>query len=235
MIQSLSHLASAGIPLLDDTIDKAKQMVGPATKASWWEDRLETLLILLVVIVATLFVLRVGRRLLLSLQRSRNIPDAAMLPIRKALRWLVIVLAALVTMQLLGVPMSVIWASASTIAALVAIGFVAVWSMLSNITASFLLLIFKPFRIGDYVEFADTSGEGLIGGRVVDITLMYVTLREDDGENEPAFVQIPNNMLFQKPIRRRSGKRVVPLDEHYEKHGATGREQEPPATIDKPA
>ena len=41
-------------------------------------------------LVVTLFVLRVGKRVILRLQAQRNLPDAAILPVRRLLRTLVL-------------------------------------------------------------------------------------------------------------------------------------------------
>lgn len=57
---------------------------------------------------------------------------------------------------------------------------------------------------------------------------MYVILREDGDEGSPAFIQVPNNLFFQKVIRRRTGRRTVTIEQHVEKHGLIGREQPPP-------
>jgi small-conductance mechanosensitive channel len=43
----------------------------------------------------------------------------------------------------------------STALLAVALGFVAAWSILSNATSAVLVLILRPFRIGDTVELMD--------------------------------------------------------------------------------
>ena len=130
-------------------------------------------------------------------------------------------------LQFMGLSMDYIWASMVGILALVGAGFIAVWSVLSHMACSFLLMIFKPFRIGDHVELVESAAGPNTGGRVTDVTLMYVVIREETDEG-PAFVQIPNNLFFQKVIRRRAGRRAVSIEDHVEKHGLTGREQAPP-------
>jgi len=81
--------------------------------------------------------------------------------------------------------------------ALVAIGFVAVWSVLSNALCSLLLVLFRPFDLDDFVEF---PGEE-IQGRVKDLNILYTILETADG----ALYQVPNNVFFQKTIKRIPG------------------------------
>ena len=92
---------------------------------------------------------------------------------------------------------------------LIAIGFVAVWSVLSNIACSLMLVIFKPFRIGDTIEIVETAAGPNVAGRVTDLTLMYVVLREEQADGTVQMVQVPNNLFFQKLVRRRAGRRSV--------------------------
>ena len=66
--------------------------------------------------------------------------------------------------------------------------------MLSNALCTVLLLVFKPFRIGDRVEL---PAEG-IAGPAVALNLAYTILRDDAGH----LIQIPNNLFFQKVVRR---------------------------------
>ena len=79
--------------------------------------------------------------------------------------------------------------------------------MLSNATAALLILTFRPFRIGDTVELVEPNGTA-IGGRVVDMNLMYTTLSVQPAEAEKPepyqYLHIPNNLFFQKMLRTRS-------------------------------
>lgn len=178
----------------------------------------------LAVAVAAIVVLVLGRRLLLSVQRAQNLPQAMMLPLRRAAQWTVIVLALVLALQFAGFSVTAIWTGLSAILALIAIGFIAVWSVLSNVACSLMLMIFKPFRIGDHVEIYEKPEGPNIGGRVTNVTLMYVVLKEDSGASA-ATVQIPNNLFFQKTIRRRESANSVAIEDHVQQHGLTGREQ----------
>ena len=191
--------------------EQAQALIENVTDPLWWDVAVERAIVVGIVALAAIVVLRMGRRLIVGIQRSRNLPDAAVLPIRRFLRGVILVLALLVALQLIGVPMTTVWTAVSGLLALIAVGFIAVWSVLSNAMCSFLLMIFKPFRIGDMVEIIDSAAGPNVGGRVTDVTLMFVVLREESGQGDggPAsLIQVPNNVFFQKddpPPRRPAG------------------------------
>lgn len=144
----------------------------------------------------------VGRALKL-LARRTSLTDADVLPFRNVVRWAVRIMAAILVLGVFGFELGGIWAMISTILAMVAIGFVAVWSLLSNLSSTFLVLFFRPFQIGDDLEFA---GEP-VKGRVIDLSYFYTTLLAEDGR----WVQIPNNLFFQKTLKRRPGSAGITL------------------------
>ena len=65
--------------------------------------------------------------------------------------------------------------------------------MTSNLTASFFLVLWRPFHVGQTVEILPEN----VKGRVVDRNLMFTTLSEDSG----SVLQIPNSLFFQKIFR----------------------------------
>jgi small-conductance mechanosensitive channel len=96
--------------------------------------------------------------------------------------------------------LSNLWTMIGGVAALIAVGFVAVWSVLSNLSCTVLILFFRPFEVGDEIEFTDPAG---LTGKVVNLNFAYTTLRGDDGR----LVQIPNNLFFQRIVKRRPAQR----------------------------
>lgn len=130
-------------------------------------------------------------------------------------RWAIALLALVVVLEALGVFRGA-WALISTALAALAIGFVAAWSVLSNATAAMLVLIFRPFRVGDHVEVLEFTNDHVTGGEVLDMNLMYTTLRAipppAEQSAEPAevvsdlhsLIRVPNNLFFQRPLRTRS-------------------------------
>ena len=131
-------------------------------------------------------------------------------------RWLITLLALVIILEAMGVFRGA-WALISTALAALAIGFVAAWSVLSNATAAMLVLIFRPFRVGDQVELLEFTNHHVTGGEVLDMNLMYTTLRVMPPPSEPGaepelaaasdqhqLIRVPNNLFFQRPLRTRS-------------------------------
>jgi small-conductance mechanosensitive channel len=107
-----------------------------------------------------------------------------------ALLWLCFLLLIL---ELWGLSVSGIWTVLVSGVTLVGVGFLAVWTMISNVTANFFIVVWRPFRMGHEVELIPEN----VKGRVVERSLMFTTLREKDG----TVLQIPNNLFFQKVFR----------------------------------
>lgn len=82
----------------------------------------------------------------------------------------------------------------SSTLAVVGIGFVAQWSILSNLTASVILFFSHPLRLGDRVRVMDKDFDWT--GKVEDISGFYLFMRTDDGRK----ISIPTNLVIQKGI-----------------------------------
>lgn len=162
------------------------------------------MLVVIVVFVAHRLLAR-GLKHLLS---QRKMPDPVILIVLKLLRYTAIAVGVLLVLQCFDVLQNA-WAALTAILAMVAIGFVAVWSVLSNTLCSVILLISRPFGVGDVIEL---TPDGL-RGKVVNFNLLYTTLRTESGEET---VQVPNNLFFQRAIKRKEGKAHIGLDEQLE-------------------
>jgi small-conductance mechanosensitive channel len=92
-----------------------------------------------------------------------------------------------------GVNISGIYIFATSFFTMVAIGFFATWSVLSNVTASVLIFFLFPYKIADRVKVVGDD----ISGTITDITLFHIILRSDEGD----VVTIPTNLAIQKSIR----------------------------------
>jgi small-conductance mechanosensitive channel len=104
--------------------------------------------------------------------------------------WLV---ALLLVLDLWGIGVGGLWTLMVSVATIIGVGFLATWAMVSNVTASLFLAIWRPFRLGDTVELLPEN----LKGRAIDRNLMFTVLREDGG----SFLQIPNNVFFQRIFR----------------------------------
>ena len=169
-------------------------------------DQIITKSLATVAIVAAAVVIKflLNRSLQLAADRTR-LTNNDIAPLRKVGGWVLVAVTVVLLLGVVGIPLTGAWAVLSTILAMVAIGFVAVWSVLSNVSCTFLILFFRPFDVGDEIEF---TGEP-VKGQVVDLNFIFTTLRTDD----QALLQIPNNLLFQKVVKRRKGTGSVTLAE----------------------
>ncbi len=158
-----------------------------------------------IIIVLTALVLLALRRAFDLLKPRVPLPQMAFLMMRRIVRYGVLVVALTIVLSVWGLDLNSLLAMIGGIFAMVAIGFVAVWSLLSNILCAFVLTAFRPFRIGDEVEVLPEA----VKGKVVDLTLLYTSLKTDAGD----YYQIPNNMFFQRIFRRRDGARQIELGE----------------------
>jgi len=156
------------------------------------------------------------------LSRKGLIPNQLRTTIQPIMKWLIILITMLISFGFFGISVTSFWATLSGILVLVAIGFVAVWSVLSNILCSILLVIFAPFRIGDEIEVQDPAAPITIRGKVIGINMFFTTLQgngSDETGVEAHLVRVPNNLFFQKYVRRWPGTGTQSLksylaDEH---------------------
>ncbi len=150
---------------------------------------LSTAVILLIAVVAYKLI---SRGIHALTQRTHlESTDAATL--RTLLRWLVVPLVVAAIAARWGV-LENFWAAVTAAVTLVAIGFFAVWSVLSNVLCSVILLANRPFRIGDEIELVPDP----VRGRVLQIALTHTTLLGAEGES----FQVPNNLFFQRVVKR---------------------------------
>ena len=118
--------------------------------------------------------------------------------------WIVV---AMLVLEIWGISVGGLWTLLVSAATIVGVGFLATWTMVSNITASFFIALWRPFHLGDDIEIVPEN----LRGRVIDSNLMFVVVRENGG----AVIQIPNNLFFQKMFRV-IGSNNKTLFEEYE-------------------
>lgn len=137
----------------------------------------------LVILIVGAWLARVARRLVNRGMNRRNIDQTVasfLSNLIYALVWMLVLIAAI---SKLGVQ------TASIIAILGAMGLavgLALQGSLSNLAAGVLLALFRPFRVGDFIEAASTMGT------VEDIQIFTTRLKRPDGMREI----VPNSRLL---------------------------------------
>lgn len=156
--------------------------------------------VILVIALGLFFGLR-GR--ILQFAQWAGLPRLAFAPVRLMLRYSILAIALVLILGLWGFELGTMLALLGTVLGLVAIGFVAVWSVLSNFLCTFVLVAFKPFSVGDEIDLPADK----VKGRVIDLSLIFTTLQIAPGET----VLVPNNIFFQRVFLRREGQRTTGL------------------------
>ena len=151
----------------------------------------------IIVLFVGVWICRLIRKFVRRLMIARSVDITIQNFVNELLRWVLYIILFLTVIQKVGVPVSSFLGALA--AAGVAIG-LALQGSLSNFAGGIMLLILKPFRIGDSIE-----AKGHIG-TVERIGMFYTTLIKFGNER----VIIPNGPLFsdniinysQNPTRR---------------------------------
>lgn len=149
-----------------------------------------------VLVGAVLLKLVLQRGVKLLAHRTR-LSENDVAPFAKMASWFIVVATVVLLLGVFGFDLGGMWTMLTTVGAMVAIGFFAVWSVLSNCLCTFVILLTRPFSIGDDVEFVGEE----VKGRVTDLNFVYTILRTADG----ATMHVPNNMFFLKVLKRHRG------------------------------
>ncbi len=92
-----------------------------------------------------------------------------------------------------GIDLQGLWSTVVGALSLVAISFVAMWSMLSQMLASILIVVIRLSEVGDRVEVVADPRVG----EVVDLNPVDTTLRTENCGT----LQMPNNLFLQKAVK----------------------------------
>jgi small conductance mechanosensitive channel len=157
-------------------------------------------------VIGALAVLVIGRAIARRLRRgvqrvlNRNEAHAALVPFVSGLAyWAAILFVIVAVLGLFGIP------TASFVAVLGAAGLavgLALQGTLSNFAAGVMLLIFRPFKLGDLVEVA-----GVLG-KIAEIGIFSTILNTPDN----VLVVVPNAAIFGQVIKNYDGNDTRRID-----------------------
>lgn len=173
--------------------------------SSQWGGQLGLGLQILLILLLAYLLQRLITRALTRLDQRYRLPPELLLTVRGGLRWLVMGSALIMVLERVGVSATVLWTAVSGFVAVAAIAFFAIWSVLSNLLCAVLILTVGPFRLGDVVEIIESAEKPVVKGRVIAINMLYTTLEESVESGPAPIVQVPNNLFFQKVVRRMRG------------------------------
>lgn len=144
-------------------------------------------------------------RLITRVGEDKRLPLELVIGGRRVVTFLLFGAALLLVLDRVGVSGMVIWTAFTGFAAVGAIAFFAAWSVLSNIFCAVLIFTSRPFGLRDRIELLEGGDKPGLAGEVMDINLIYTTLREDTAEGaEPSYLRVPNSLFFQRTTRLRT-------------------------------
>jgi len=114
--------------------------------------------------------------------------------IMKYLDFLLLGIASLVLVFVWSIEAEDIGLIASSIFAIVGIGFFAQWSVLSNLTSGVIIFFTLPYKIGDQIKIHDKDFP--IIARIEDIKAFHINLATEDG----GIHTYPNSLILQKGV-----------------------------------
>ena len=156
-----------------------------------------------VLILLAAWLLRaVTRRVVDRLCTRRGFPPELAIAGRRVIGFLIYAAALLLVLERLGVSGTVLWTAFTGFAAVGAVAFFAAWSVLSNIFCTVLILTTRPFRLYDHIEILENGEKPGLKGRVIDVNLVYTTLQEQREDGSDTVLRVPNNLFFQRTVRR---------------------------------
>ena len=169
------------------------------------------------IVIAAFAVSRVIKRILPNSLRGvaarLHLPHESALTMTRVSIGAVWIIVATLLLEIWGISVGGLWTLLVSAATVIGVGFLATWTMVSNITASFFIAIWRPFRLGDTIEVLPEN----LKGRVIESNLMFVVVRESGG----SVIQIPNNLFFQRMFKV-TGERDRYLFEEFDANGGRG-------------
>ncbi|GLS16075.1 membrane protein [Hydrogenophaga electricum] len=175
-----------------------------------WIDVITLSLQIALIVFAALLLRALLNRFINRLGADKHLPLEMVVGSRRLSSVLIFGAALLLVLDRLGVSGMVLWTAFTGFAAVAAVAFFAAWSVLSNIFCALLIYTTRPFGLHDHVELLESGDKPGLGGEVMDINLIYTTLKELPPEGgEPSWLRVPNSLFFQRMMRLRTTEPVV--------------------------
>ena len=160
------------------------------------------ILLALIVLIVGLLIIRALTRLANKAVDRTKLDDTIKSLAKNVVKTLLYVILIISVIDILGVSMS------SVIAVLASCGLavgLAMQGALANLAGGLMILIFKPFRVGDYIESA--GAEGIVR----DISIFYTTVMTLDNKK----ISVPNGDLMNANVTNYSAEPTRRIDQEY--------------------
>ncbi|EOS8551312.1 mechanosensitive ion channel domain-containing protein [Vibrio vulnificus] len=152
------------------------------------------LLMALVLLAAYQVVKKISNRAVANLALSKGVNKARQSFIQRAFNTALLFLFASIFSVIAGIGYGDVSLFLSSIFAVLGVAFIAQWSILSNVTASFLIFFVFPYKVGDRIKVVDKDED--ISGEILDISMFHVLIKHDKGH----VITYPNNLMLQKAV-----------------------------------
>jgi small-conductance mechanosensitive channel len=146
-----------------------------------------------ITMLAIYLLLQLLKRYARQTQRKFHIRKSRYFAIRRLLTVFSLLLSLVVLILIWNVDLKHVWVSATGVLALIAVAFVAVWSLVGNILAGVIIYFTSPFKIEDTIEVMPDG----IRGSVLAINTFYTVLLTE----QQNYINVPNSLFFQKYIQ----------------------------------
>ncbi|MBU1045260.1 MAG: mechanosensitive ion channel family protein [Candidatus Omnitrophica bacterium] len=134
-----------------------------------------------------------------QIQEEKQLAKSRYYTIKRLVSIFSVILAIVLMVALWGINIRHLWVSITSVLAMIAVAFFAVWSLVGNILAGIIIFFTEPFKINDRIEVLPEN----IKGKVIAINTFF-TLIHDEEDN---IINIPNSMVFQRFVKRLKRKK----------------------------
>ncbi|MBR9873608.1 MAG: mechanosensitive ion channel family protein [Vibrionaceae bacterium] len=148
----------------------------------------------IIVLITYRILKRVANRAIINLASSKGVKKARLSFIQRCFNVALLFLTASTLAIVTGIGYGDVSLFLSSIFAVLGVAFIAQWSILSNITASFLIFFAFPYRVGDRIKVVDKDED--ISGEIQEISMFHVLIKHDSGN----LITYPNNQILQKAV-----------------------------------
>ncbi|HGS4982276.1 TPA: mechanosensitive ion channel domain-containing protein [Vibrio parahaemolyticus] len=156
------------------------------------------------VLIAYRILKRIVNRAILNLATSKGVKKARLSFIQRCFNVVLLFLTASVFAIITGIGYGDVSLFLSSIFAVLGVAFIAQWSILSNITASFLIFFVFPYRVGDRIKVVDKDED--ISGEIQEIRMFHVLIKHNNGN----LITYPNNLMLQKAVLKLAKEKAKP-------------------------